>query len=301
MKKIIILSAIVAVGAISGLTIANKKVENKISEAIIQGNSINKDVTAKADVSANVLTGKLKFSNIDIQYYGNHLTEGEVIIDGIKFYDKENMFSDVMNIELNDFIVNQQDMKYISNNEIEIKNNPETGDLTLFTKSEFIDQNDSSYKMIQSLNIKMAKTQDLYTDLTKAFTLKVKDESADLQSIAPVLLNKLSGSTVKNINMGFSNDKMLQRSIRKDLATKFPNVKEEDMDKFIAHQLNNEINKVPELWQEPIKRVILNPSSTLNVDITAKNDITLNYVYMEVLNGKPIQETLMKNYEIVIK
>lgn len=301
MKKVLIVSAVVLVGAISGLTIANKKVEDKISEAILHSNSINKDVTIKTEISANVLTGRLTFSDIDIQYFGNQLSEGKVVVSGIKFYDKENMFSNNVKFELNDFIVNQQDMKYISDNSIEINNNPETGELALLTKSKFVDQNDSSYKMVQSLDIKLDKTQNIYADLTKAFTTKIKDENADTEIQAQELLNKLSDSVIKSINMGFANDKMLQRSIRKDLLNQFQNASEEEMDKYIVYQLDNELNKIPNIWKEPIKRVVLNPSSTVSMDMKAKNDISLNYIYMEFLSGKPIQETLMNNYEITIK
>lgn len=301
MKKVMIFSAIIVIGAVSGFTIANNKVEEKISEAITQSNNENKDVVVKTNVSANVLTGKLTFTDIDIKYYGNHLTDGKVIVDGIKFYDNENMFSNNIKVELNDFIIEQKGIKYVSDNSIEIKNNPENGDLTMFTKSEFVDQKDSSYKMVQSLDIKLAKTQNVYEDLTKAFTTKAKDENANLQTMTPVLLEKLSMSIVKSINLGFANDKMVQRSVRNDLISKFPNAKEEEMDKYIVYQLDNELNKLPTIWHEPLKRVMLNPSSTISIDIQSKNDITLNYIYMEMLSGKSIQDTLIKNYEIIIK
>lgn len=296
MKKSLIAVAVIAVVSFGVFQYANTQIEKKIENALANGPSeAGAKITGK--VSTNILTGTLKIDDMVVESEG--MTQrGNLKITGLKFYNKENVFSDDIGISFNDYQLQESGVNLFADNEFNIHHKGD-GKVSIDAKSTFKDK-DTGDDLAQALVVDLSNTKDAYQKITTQMTASiVRNESISKEALQ--YLDELKDTSLDSFELTIKNNKLLQKSIEQTLKAQYPEASPEDIKNYVKAQSTEHITtNFPKEFQEPMLKLMKEEKSNLVFTIKNKSNITLMNTYSKAGFSPDPYEVIKQDYTVTL-
>jgi hypothetical protein len=297
MNKVIYVVAGLAIAVSGGLYYANLKVENELNASIKKANESSYGTKVEGDVSTNIVLGTLKIDNMKIKS-GEVTQEGNLAITGLKFYNKENVFSDKVEITLNDY-KSTADQKYTSNNSFGISKSGE-GKINLQATSAFLGS-ETQGNISQEYNANISGVGDLYETLTKDLSRSLVHNTPPENPMA--YIGKVSGAKLDTLTLKVNNDRFLKSTLMESAKSQDPSMNDGELLKRMNEYVEAQIKQnVPETGgaQAKVLDFYKTDKSTLVVNFTNKTNKPLIDAYTAMLSSGNTATVIAENYDIKI-
>ena len=297
MKKIATTIGVIAIIGAGAFYFANNQVEEKI-QAALDAKNTSKSPDAPSltgQVSTNILTGTLKIKDMTVTSEGSS-QKGDLEVDGLKFYSKENIFSNNVKVSFNNYEVKDNDTDVTIDNEIKFVNHG-GGKLAISSRSDFKEKITGN-TMTQKFLVDLTDTKEFYTVFTTKLTDIILNKTYD-QNDTLKALSELTDSKMQKFVVHIDNNKLLQQGIQRSIKAQYPEATDAEVKAFIQQQSQQHITtNLPTEVQEPMLNLMNSEKAKLDIEITNISGKTLSDAYQTFLLSPDSVEALKKDYNI---
>jgi len=297
MKKVICVVAALAIVGVGGFYYANGKIENELNASIKKANESSFGTKVEGTVSTNILLGTLKID--DMKIVGSESTqEGKLAVSGLKFYDKENVFSDKLTITLNDY-KSSTDQQYTSDNSFTIAKIGD-GKINLQATSAFVGTPIQG-NISQEYDANISGVKDLYETLTKDLSRSLVHNTPPENPMA--YIGKVSAAKLDNLKVTVHNDRFLKNVLIESAKSQDPSITDTEllgkMNQYVESQIKQNI---PETngSQSKVLDFYRSDKASLVVNFTNKTNKPLIDTYTAMLTSGDASTVIATNYDIKI-
>jgi hypothetical protein len=298
MKKIICVVAAVAIVGVGGFYYANGKVEDELNASIKKANESNPLSQIEGKVSTNILLGTLKVKDLQVKS-ADMTQQGNLEISGLKFYNRENAFSDKVSIVLNDYKTSI-DQNYTSDNSFSIAKDGE-GKLDIKATAAFVGSANKG-NISQEYNAKVSNVGDFYDAFTKDLTDAIVHNQSPSNPVG--YITKLSGAKLDMLTLTVNNDHFIKNTLVESAKSKGATEPDAELLSKMNVYVEDQIKKsVPTTdgAQDKVLSFYKEDKGSLTIKATNISNKSLFQNYSDMmLSGDVIFNVITKNYKIEV-